>query len=71
MEKARQVYLAVIRSAVSYGAVLWHCLGKKLKGPVTKLQKHQNSGLRQVLRAFKATPIKQLEAEAYVLPLNL
>src|ERR1035438_9163102 len=71
MEKARQVYLAVIRSAVSYGAVLWHRPGKKPKGPVTKLQKHQNSRLRQVLGAFRATPIRQLETEAYVPPLDL
>jgi hypothetical protein len=40
MEKARQVYLAVIHSAVSYGAVLWHRPRKKPKGLVTKLQKH-------------------------------
>jgi hypothetical protein len=44
---------------------------KKPNGPVTKLQKHQNSGLRQVLGAFKATPIRQLETEAYVPPLDL
>jgi hypothetical protein len=50
MEKARQIYLAIIRPAVSYGAALWHRPGKKRqKGPVAKLQKHQNSGLRQVL----------------------
>jgi hypothetical protein len=30
-----------------------------------------NSRLQQVLRAFKATLIRQLETEAYVLPLNL
>src|ERR1700728_401055 len=32
---------------------------------------YQNSGLRQVLDAFKAAPIRQLETEAYVPPLNL
>jgi hypothetical protein len=71
LEKARQIYLAVIRPAVSYGAALWHRPGTKPKGPVAKLQKHQNSGLRQVLGAFKATPIRQLETEAYVPPLDL
>jgi hypothetical protein len=39
--------------------------------PATKLQKYQNSGLQQVLGAFKATPIRQLETEAYVPPLDL
>jgi hypothetical protein len=38
MEKARQIYLAIIRPAVSYGAALWHRPGKKRqKGPVAKL----------------------------------
>ena len=70
MEKARLVYLAVIRSAISYGAALWHRSvekpQKKQRGLAAKLQKHQNSGLRLVLGAFKATPIRQLETEAYV-----
>src|SRR5439155_3050729 len=35
------------------------------------LAKHQNSGLRQVLGAFRATPVHQLETEAYVPPLDL
>lgn len=52
MEKAQQIYLAVIRPAVSYGAALWQLPGEKpqsrRKGPFVKLQKHQNSGLRQV-----------------------
>ena len=71
MEKARQIYLGVIRPAISYGAALWQSPGSRRKGPAIKLQKHQNSGLRQVLGAFKATPIRQLETEAYVPPLDL
>ena len=72
MEKARQIYLAVVRPAISYGATLWHWPGEgRQKGPTAKLQKHQNSRLRQVLGAFKATPIRQLETEAYVPPLDL
>jgi hypothetical protein len=66
MEKAQQVYLAVIRLAISYRAALWHHPRKRQKGPATKLQKHQNSGLQQVLDAFKAAPIRQLETEVYV-----
>ena len=72
MEKARQVYLAVVRPAISCGAVVWHWPGeKRQEGPATKLQKHQNSELRHVLGAFRATPIRQLETEAYVPPLDL
>ena len=44
---------------------------KPLRGAAGKLAKHQNSGLRQVLGAFKATPVRQLETEAYVPPLDL
>ena len=72
MPKARHIYQAVVRSGLSYGAALWHhpTTGKP-KGIVAKVQKHQNQGLRTVLGAFKATPIRQLEAESYVPPLDL
>jgi hypothetical protein len=71
-KRARQIYLVIICPAVSYGAALWHRPGKKRqKGPVAKLQKQQNSGLRRVLGAFKATPIRQLETEAYGPSLDL
>src|SRR5271170_3090373 len=72
MEKARHIYLAVVRPALSYGAALWHSPRNKARsGLAGKLAKHQNQGLRQVLGAFKATPIQQLETEAYVPPLDL
>jgi hypothetical protein len=72
MEAARHVYLAVVRPAFSYGAALWHSPKEKpLRGAAGKLAKHQNSGLRQVLGAFKATPVRQLETEAYVPLLDL
>jgi hypothetical protein len=73
MTKARHVYQAVIRSALSYRAALWHRpnVTAKPKGIAAKLQKQQNQGLRIVLGAFKATPIRQLETESYVPPLDL
>ena len=72
LEKARHVYLAVVRPALSYGAALWHSpKGKASSGLAGKLAKYQNQGLRQVLGAFKATPIRQLETEAYIPPLDL
>ena len=74
MPKARHIYQAVFQSALSYGAVLWHQpIGNasKPKGLAAKLQKQQNQGLQTVLGAFKATPIRQLETESYVPPLDL
>jgi hypothetical protein len=73
MTKARHVYQAIIRSALSYGAALWHKSSNtaKPKGMTAKLQKQQNQGLRIVLVAFKATPARQLETESYVPPLDL
>ena len=69
--KARQLYLAIIRSALTYGAVAWHKPNKTLRGIANKLQQHQNTGLRIILGAFKRTSIRQLHTEAYVPPLHL
>lgn len=81
MVKARQLYLAIIRSSLTYGATAWHTpatattnswTGKgKAKGLAIKLQKHQNTALRTVLGAFKATPVRQLETESFTPPLDL
>ena len=74
MLKARQIYLSVIRSAIAYGAAHWHQPAKpadRPKGLAAKFQKHQNDRLWATLGAFKATPIRQLETEAYIPPLDL
>src|SRR5450432_3506698 len=74
MLKARHVYQAVVRSALSYRAALWHQPTSnvtKATGLAARLQVQQNQGLRTVLGAFKATPIRQLETESYVPPLDL
>ena len=72
MEAARHIYLAVVRPAISYRAALWHSPKEKpLRSAAGKLAKHQNSGLQQVLGAFKATLVRQLETEVYVLLLDL
>jgi len=74
MPKARQIYQAVVRSAMLYGAAIWHqptSNASKPKGLAAKLQKQQNQGLRTVLGAFMATPTRQLETESYVPPLDL
>jgi hypothetical protein len=72
MPKARHVYQAVVRSALSYRAAVWHQPAKgKPKGLAAKLQKQQRLGLQTVLGAFKATSIRRLEIESYVPPLDL
>lgn len=72
MEAARHVYLAVVRPAISYEVTLWHSTREKpLRGEAGKLAKHQYRGLRQELGGFKATPVRQLETEAYAPPLDL
>ena len=75
LRMARQVYLTIVRSALSYGASLWHTPSEsptsRPRGPVVGLRAHQNSCLRTVLGAFKATPIRQLETEAYIPPFDL
>jgi hypothetical protein len=72
MPKARHVYQAVVRSALSYGAAVWHQPAKgKPKGLAAKLQKQQRLGLQAVLGAFKATSTRRLETESYVPPLDL
>ena len=71
--KAREVYTKVIRSAIAYGASAFHIPseGDKERGIVKKLAKQQNAALRVVTRAYKATPIRNLEVETAVPPLDL
>ncbi len=71
LPKARQLYLAIIRTSLTYGAVAWHRPNFQLKGCVRKLQQQQNVGLRIVLRTFKRCSIPQLHTDAYVPPLHL
>ena len=71
MLKARQVYQAVIRPVIAYGAPAWHQPSGKPKGLAAKLRTEQNRGLRIVLGAFKATPVRQLETEAYIPPIDI
>ena len=74
MPKARLVYQAIVCSAMSYRAAVWHqpqSNASKPKGLAAKLQNLQNQGLRTVLGAFKATPIRQLHTESYMPPVDL
>ena len=67
--RAREIYVKVIRAAMAYGAGATHNPNhpKVARG----LQASQNKGLRKVLRAYKATPTRNLELEAFCPPLDL
>jgi hypothetical protein len=71
---SRQVYTAVTRSAIAYGAGIWHTPSKgpkKPQGIATKLGPLQNEGLRAVAGTYKATPTRRVELETLVPPIHL
>ncbi len=71
--KARQVYSAVVRSGIAFGASVWHQRGKKseLSGKERRLGTLQNQALRHVAGAFKRVNTETLEAETYTSPLHV
>jgi hypothetical protein len=74
MIKARQLYIAIIRSAIGYASPIWFSTSHrpvKKNRVVSKLATAQNKALRIVTGAFKATKIRQLEVEAYIPPIDL
>ena len=75
LNKAKEVYSAVVCPAMIYEASIWHMLKisckRKNAGPIAKLVTIQNKCLRLITGAYKATNIKVLEAESGVISLNL
>jgi hypothetical protein len=76
LAKPREVYSKCIRSALAYGASSFHLPTEKGGRPATRgitmdLGKAQNKSLRIVAGAFKSTPIRNLETETWVPPLDL
>jgi hypothetical protein len=76
LAKAREVYSKCIRSALAYGASSFHIPTAKGGEPVRRgitgaLGRAQNKSLRIVAGAFKSTPIRNLETETWVPPLDL
>lgn len=71
--RARQVYSAVVRPAMTYGATVWHSpLGTKdaRKGAVDKMVILQIKCLRIMAGAYKATPVEVLHAETLIPPMQ-
>ena len=68
LQRARQVYTAVVWSAIGYRASEWH--RQISKNRAKALNDVQTECLRKVTGAFKATATTVLETEAYVSPLD-
>jgi hypothetical protein len=81
LQKARLLYLVVIRTAIAYGATYCHTPSPKAPATATRvtkptgyakaLEKTQNDCLRVVSGAYKATPTYLLEVETKTPPLDL
>ena len=74
LNRARTVYKAVVRPAMTYAAAIWHNpAGTRgaTKTPEKQLGVVQNKCLRQVTGAYKATNTRELEAEAGVYPIQI
>ncbi len=66
--KARQVYLAVVRSEIAFEASVWHQRDKKdeLSSKKCKLETLQNQTLHHVAEVFKRVNIETLKTETYM-----
>jgi hypothetical protein len=72
--KAREIYTKVIRSMICYGAGTWHTpteKGGNMRGIAKKLDTVQSKCLRTVIGAYKATPVRNVETEAWCPPIDL
>ena len=73
--RARHVYTAVIRPAMTFGSNVW-LPEKNKKGELpnwveNKLGKIQNNCLRKIAGAYKATSRRELEKEVNIMPLTM
>ena len=70
--RARLLYNSTIRPKITYGVAAWCSTKRPGKGPVAQaIQKIQNKGLRAVAGAFRATPIRELEREVFIPPIDI
>lgn len=75
LNNAKQVYTALVWSAMTYGASIWHIPSEPNKGKkaglIAKLITLQNKCLGSITEAYKTTNIRVLEAEAGIILLDL
>jgi Reverse transcriptase (RNA-dependent DNA polymerase) len=71
--QARQVYLSVVRPAITYASPIWYDPSTKSKTllKTAKAEVVQNKALRNIAGAYKATATEVVESEVFVPPLNL
>ena len=74
LNKAKQVYSAVVRPAMTYAAAVWHsprALRGATRAHVRSLGVIQNRCIRRVLGAYKATSVRELEVESGIAPMQV
>ena len=72
MRRAKEIYTKVVRSAMVYGASAWHRpAAARSRGIAKDLAPQQSRCLRTVAGAYKATPVRSLETETHVPPIDL
>ncbi len=70
--RARLLYNSTVRPVITYGAAAWHNPEQRGNGSVVRaISKIQNQGLRAVAGAYRATPIRELEKEVLVPPIDV
>ena len=70
--RARLLYNSVVRPTITYGTEAWfEPESNKHSKVVQAVSKVQASGMRIVAGAFRATPIRELEAETFIPPLDI
>ena len=67
--RAREIYTKVIRSCVAYGAGAFHNPHRPRFAKA--LATSQSASLRIILGAYKATPTRSLELDAFCPPLDI
>jgi hypothetical protein len=70
--RSRVLYNATVRPSMTYGHKAWYTPEQAAHSRVIKkLELIQSSGLRAVAGAFRATPIRELETETFITPLDI
>jgi hypothetical protein len=70
--RARLLYNSAVRPTITYGTEAWFEPESTKHGKVIQaISKVQASGMRIVAGAFRATPIRELEAETFIPPLDI
>ena len=65
----KQLYISCVRPIFEYASPVWY---HKLTGQwKDEIQKVQNTGLRKILGAFRSAPIKAMQRDAEILPVNI